>query len=257
MAGQHIEAMPAPPRPFVSPAPAAVLQAPLARWPSLCAICRGWGRGRVCADCLGRFATAVARCRRCALPVPAGVQACGACLVAPPPFDASLACVDYGAPWDRLIASFKFHQALDLGAVFASRIAAAAALSAEPLPDVVLPVPLGPLRLRERGYNQAWELARRVAGRLGLEAQPRLLLRLRETAHQLALPPAARAGNVRAAFAVEPGRRGELAGRRVALVDDVMTTASTVAEISRVLAQAGASHVAVWVFARTPRPGLG
>ena len=117
-----------------------------------------------------------------------------------------------------------------------------------------MPVPLAPARLRARGYNQAWELARRVASALGIAADPSLLLRLRETVHQLALPPLARAGNVAGAFAVEPRRRGELAGRHVAIVDDVMTTGSTAAEIARVLRQAGASTIEIWVLARTPRP---
>ncbi len=122
-------------------------------------------------------------------------------------------------------------------------------------PDLVLPVPLAPARLRERGYNQAWELARRVARRLAVGADPQLLLRIRDTAHQLALPPAARAGNVRGAFAVEPRRRAEIAGRRIAVVDDVMTTGSTAAELAQVLKQAGAAAVEIWVVARTPRPG--
>ena len=119
----------------------------------------------------------------------------------------------------------------------------------------MLPVPLAAARWRERGYNQAWELARRVARRLGIVAEPELLLRVRETAHQLALPLADRAGNVRAAFAVEPRRRAELRDRHVAIVDDVMTTASTAAEITGVVRQAGATTVEIWVLARTPRPG--
>ncbi len=118
----------------------------------------------------------------------------------------------------------------------------------------MLPVPLAAARLSTRGYNQAWEIARRVARALGLAADPALLLRMRETVHQLALPPLARAGNVAGAFAVEPRRRAELAGRHVAVVDDVMTTGSTAAEIARVLKQAGAAAVEVWVLARTPRP---
>ena len=224
-------------------------------WPSLCAICRGWGRGRVCNACLGRFAAAVPRCRRCALPSPASAPVCGACQATPPPFDAALACVDYGAPWDHLIADFKFHDGLDLGAVFATAIADEAMRQDVDPATLLLPVPLGAARLRERGYNQAWQLARLIARRLRLAADPHLLLRVRETPHQLALPPEQRADNVRGAFAVEPRRRSEIAGRHVAVVDDVMTTASTVAEISRVLAQAGAASVQVWVFARTPRPG--
>ncbi len=225
------------------------------RWPSLCAVCHGWGRDRVCAACFARFAAATRRCPRCALPAPAAVPVCGACLARPPAFDAAVACVDYRAPWDQLIADFKFHDALDLAAVFAASMAAAAIASVAPLPQLVLPIPLAAGRLRERGYNQAWELARRVARRLDLAADAHLLLRMRETPHQLALPPEQRAGNVRGAFAVEPRRRAELAGRRVALVDDVMTTASTAAEASRALKQAGAASVAIWVFARTPPPG--
>jgi len=222
--------------------------------PSLCAICRGWGRGRICATCLGRFAVRIPRCARCALPVPAQVSVCGGCLGTSPPFDAALAALDYRAPWDRLVTAFKFHDALDLAPPFASAIAAAERERALPRPSLVVPVPLAPTRLRARGYNQAWEIARRVARMLDIAADPALLLRVRDTVHQLALPPLARAGNVAGAFAVEPLRRGELAGRDVVVVDDVMTTGSTAAELARVLKQAGASRVEVWVLARTPRP---
>ena len=163
--------------------------------------------------------------------------------------------MDYAAPWDHLVTAFKFHSALDLGPVFAGGIANTVAAAATALPSLLLPVPLARARLRERGYNQAWELARRVGRGLGIRADATLLLRFRDTSHQLSLPPAARAGNVRGAFAVEPRRRAELAGRSIAIVDDVMTTGSTAAEIAALLKQAGAAHVSVWVFARTPRPG--
>ena len=226
-------------------------------WPSLCAICHGWGRGRVCAPCLDRFATPVLRCDRCALQVPPGVPVCGTCLAMPPTFDSAIACVDYGAPWDRLVTQFKFHGALDLGPVFARSVAARIASRAATPPTMLLPVPLSATRLRERGYNQAWEVARRLARHIDVRADAHLLLRIRDTAHQLALPPGERAGNVRGAFALEPRRRGEIAGIRIAIVDDVMTTGSTAAEIAGVLKQAGAAHVAIWVFARTPRPGEG
>ena len=226
------------------------------RWPSLCAVCRAWGEGRVCAECLARFAPASPRCRCCALPVPAGVFVCGVCLAAPPPFDAAFARVDYGFPWDRLIPAFKFHAALDLAPVFAEAIVEArAGCAGDARPALVVPVPLSDARLRERGYNQAWELARRAARRLGCAADARLVLRVRDTPHQLALPPGERAGNVRGAFAVEPRRLGEVRERTIAVVDDVMTTGSTVAELARVLKLAGAARVEVWVVARTPRPG--
>ncbi len=225
------------------------------RLPSLCAVCRSWGRRGVCTSCCDRFAPVVDRCERCALEVPAGVALCGVCLVRPPAFDAALACFDYRAPWDRLITAFKFHGALELAPFFASTLAAAARRRDAPMPTLVLPMPLAAGRLRERGYNQAWELARRVARSLDIDAEARLLLRTRETAHQLDLPPDSRAGNVRGAFAVEPRRRAEVAGQRIAIVDDVMTTGSSAAELAAVLKQAGAAHVDVWVLARTPRPG--
>jgi ComF family protein len=247
--GQYIETM------LSTRLPAAWRRLSTSRWPSLCAVCHGWGAGRVCAECASRVALVVPRCQRCALPVPAGVAVCSACLAAPPDFDTAFARVDYGFPWDRLIAAFKFHGALDLAPVLAAAIVEARRGAAKPeLPWLIVPVPLSEARLRERGYNQAWELARRVARRIDGRADARLVLRIRDTPHQLTLPPDARAGNVRGAFAVEPRRIAELRGRAVAVVDDVMTTGSTVAEIARVLKQAGAARVEVWVVARTPRP---
>jgi len=253
MARQYIEAM------LAMRWPGAIADslgaAVASRGPSLCGVCRAWARGRVCADCLDRFAARVPRCRRCALPVGAATAICGACLTMPPAFDAALAAVDYTAPWDRLVTAFKFHDALDLAPVFAAAVGAAETHRGAIHPTLLVPVPLAPRRLRERGYNQAWELARRIAHRLGIAAEGELLLRIRETAHQLALPLAERAANVRGAFAIEPRRRAELAGRHVAVVDDVITTGVTAAEIAAVLKQSGAATVEVWVLARTPRPG--
>jgi len=180
---------------------------------------------------------------------------CGSCLASPPPFDAAFARVDYAYPWDRLIPAFKFRDALDLAPALADAIVeACAGRDPDETPPLVVAVPLSAARLRERGFNQAWELARRVAPRLGGSAERSLLLRLRDTPHQIALPPRERAGNVRGAFAVEPRRLSELRGRTVALVDDVMTTGSTATEVAQVLKQAGAARVEVWVVARTPRP---
>lgn len=223
------------------------------RLPSLCAVCRGWGTQRVCDACIERFAVRSARCLRCALRVPEGVRLCGACLTDPPPFARTLAAVDYDHPWDGLITQFKFHGALDLAPALMQRLLSAFERADVPAPTLLLPVPLSRERLRERGYNQAWELARRLGRALHCEADARLLLRVKDTPHQLALPTDRRAGNVRAAFAVEPLRLAELRGRSVTLVDDVMTTGATVAELARVLLQAGAAEVSVWVVARTPR----
>lgn len=130
--------------------------------PSLCAVCHGWDRQRVCGDCVLRFAPALPRCRRCALEVPEGAALRGACITDPPPFDATLAATTYGYPWDRLIAAFKCHAALDLAAALARLLVRAHEAGAGPAPTLRLPVALSRERLRERGYNQAWELARRL-----------------------------------------------------------------------------------------------
>jgi len=217
-------------------------------------VCHQWGSERICGDCLARFAQPVPRCTRCALDVPHGVTMCGTCLADPPPFERAFAALDYAFPWDGLITRFKFHDGLDLAGVFARRMLAALSADAAPLPDLVLPVPLSAERARERGYNQAWELARRLARALQRPGDAQLLLRAKDTPHQLALPVERRAANVRGAFVVEPRRRDELRGRVVALVDDVVTSGATAAEISRTLLQAGAVRVHLWMLARTPRP---
>jgi ComF family protein len=118
--------------------------------------------------------------------------------------------------------------------------------------DLVLPMPLAPRRLAERGFNQALLLARALA-RDKTEAQ--LLLRLRETGSQAALDRAARAANVRDAFGVEPLRAGELKDKSVVLVDDVMTSGASLHAAAMAVRRAGARRVAAVVFARTEREG--
>ena len=234
---------------------------------SVCAVCRGWGRQRVCHECVGRFAIPVPRCGRCAIETGRPIPECGHCLADPPPWRHAIAAVNYAYPWDRLVAGFKFHAALELAAAFVERMlearkaaeahvesAAVECAAASDDPPLLLPVPLSAERLRERGYNQAWELARRLGRAQRVPAEAALLLRLRDTPHQLALPPDQRIENVRGAFAIEPRRIAEVRGRRVTLVDDVMTSGATAAECARVLLHAGAAQVDVWVLARTPRP---
>ena len=162
--------------------------------------------------------------------------------------------MDYSHPWDGLVSHFKFHAALDLAPVLSERLVQAVRHGDARTPELLLPVPLSTQRLRERGYNQAWELARRVARALRRPADARLLLRTKDQPHQLALPLDQRAANVRGSFAVEPLRAAQLHGREIALIDDVMTSGETAAEAARVLLQAGAVAVQVWVVARTPRP---
>jgi ComF family protein len=223
--------------------------------PSVCAVCRDWGTSRICNACVLRFAPVVPRCRRCGLQTPSRALACGACLTDPPAYTRTIAAVDYDHPWDALIPRFKFRDGLDLAQALADRLIEAVQREKPATTDFLLPMPLSETRLRERGYNQAWELTRRVASSLRITPDARLLLRVKDSPHQLAFPPEQRADNVHAAFAVEPRRLAELRGRHVTLIDDVMTTGATVAEATRTLLRAGAAEVQLWVVARTPLPG--
>ncbi|CAN5428517.1 ComF family protein [soil metagenome] len=180
---------------------------------------------------------------------------CGACLKEPPAFDAAWAAVDYDFPWAGLVARLKFHDALDLCSALASLMTRVQRGRETALPDLLMPVPLSAQRLSSRGFNQAWELTRRLSRTLHLAADPRLVLRIRDTHQQMAVSPGRRHENVRGAFAVEPLRANGLQGRSVAFVDDVMTTGATAQELAMVARQAGARRVEIWVLARTPRPG--
>ena len=220
--------------------------------PTQCAVCRGWSSQRLCADCLTRHAAPRWRCRACALGVAERVERCGGCIAQPLPFERTIAAVDYRFPWSALVTALKFHAALDLADAMASLLAGSVAAADVPLPDLVLPLPLGAERLAERGMNQAWELARRVARRLDRPACPTLLVRRVETPHLADLPRDERARAIRGAFALERGATTALPGRHVALVDDVMTTGATAAEAARALLAGGAAQVDLWVFARTP-----
>jgi ComF family protein len=222
-----------------------------ARLSSQCEVCRQWAQAAVCDDCVSRFAAAVPRCSRCGLRLGLSAPACGECLRDAPPFEHTVCAADYAFPWDALIAAFKFHARVELAAVLSERLLAAVRACGAPPPQLVVPVPLAPARLAERGYNQAWELARRLAPALGATAQAHLLWRPADSAHQAELGRLARQQNLRSAFMVDPRRRGELLGRRVALVDDVMTTGATAREAAAALLHGGAAAVDVWVVART------
>jgi ComF family protein len=217
-----------------------------------CDVCRQWCRGALCADCIARYAAPVPRCARCGLRLGLPAQACGDCLRDPPPFERTVCAADYGHPWDALIADFKFHGRPELAATLAQRLVAAVRSADALLPTLLLAVPLSPGRLAERGYNQAWELARRVAATLRLPADATLLQRPLDTAHQAELGRTGRQRNLAGAFMVDPRRRSRIEGARIALVDDVMTTGATLRLCTELLLRAGAASVQAWVLARTP-----
>ena len=222
-------------------------------WPGQCGVCRQWGTSALCSDCVGRFAAPAPRCSRCGLrwgtSLDTADTVCANCRREPPAFVKTCCAVDYAFPWDRVITAFKFEDRLDWAPALARLLHHALPAQAEV--DLVLPIPLSAQRLAERGYNQAWELARRTAALIHAPARQDLLLRPWDTAHQADLDRRERQLNLQRAFIVDARLRHWVQGRRVALVDDVMTTGATAQAASSALLRAGASSVQVWVLART------
>ncbi|MES2687218.1 MAG: ComF family protein [Pseudomonadota bacterium] len=232
---------------------------------SQCSVCHSWPARRVCAPCVARFGQALARCSSCALVLPADLSGgrgspslqCAACLRQPPPLDACFAAMPYAYPWSDLVARYKFGGDPAWAAVFASLLlqvpGVRAALESLQADDWLVPLPLSDQRLQSRGFNQAWELARALAHQSGsaARADARLLLRIRNTPPQAQLKREARLRNVKGAFVVDPLRVQPLQGRRVLLVDDVMTSGASLFAAAQALREAGVAHVTAVVFART------
>lgn len=226
----------------------------LPRLPGHCLLCESPGEtAPLCHDCLADLPWNLQACQACALPVPAGQPLCGDCDRYAPPQARTIAPLRYEFPVDHLVAGLKYHGRLANASLLGQLLRDAVLDRAGPLPDLLLPVPLHPRRLGERGYNQALEIARPLARATGLPLETQLLSRHRATAPQMALDAAARARNPGNAFQVNARRLATL-GRplRVAVVDDVMTTGATLGEIARTLQGAGISGIEFWVVARTP-----
>jgi ComF family protein len=220
--------------------------------PGQCAVCHAWPARPLCELCVARFAQPRPRCVRCALPVPAGLTQCGRCLADPPPIDACHTAVSYGFPWSALIAQYKFNGQAGWARVFATLIRSTPWV--EPAledADLVLPMPLSGERLAERGFNQALEIARLLAPQ---QTDAQLLLRIRHTPAQSALNRKARMENVKGVFTLDPLRADLVRGKKVVLVDDVMTSGASLHAAAQVLRDAGAAKITAIVFARTDEP---
>ncbi|MDO8279771.1 MAG: ComF family protein [Burkholderiaceae bacterium] len=220
-----------------------------ARLPSRCAVCARWPSEPLCEPCVTRFAQPVPRCQTCALALPQDLPRCGACLTSPGPLDACLAAVSYAYPWSACVSRFKYRAhpawAGTLAGLMRSMPWVESALEQA---DWVVPMPLSRERLRERGFNQALELARHLAP---TKTRHDLLLRLRHGPPQRGLERSERLRSAQGAFGIATARRSHLQGRSVVLVDDVMTTGASLYAAAEVLRDAGARHITGLVLART------
>jgi ComF family protein len=215
--------------------------------PQACFLCGARVTGRLlcagCEDDLARLPTAC--CPQCALPTSQG-EICGACLKKPPAFDRTRATFSYAFPLDSLVQQCKYAHASNLTDFFAARMASRSDTPSALL-DYLLPMPLHPARLAQRGFNQAAEIARRLSPRIGVPWLPNACQRVRNTASQAGLDLKTRQRNLRGAFVCNI----DLSGTRVALIDDVMTSGSSLDELARVVRKAGAIEIQAWVLART------
>ncbi len=206
----------------------------------------------LCGACESELPWLTTVCSCCAQPLPredSTKRICGACLQTPPFFTKTVAMFSYQEPIKKLIAGVKFQKKLVyarlLGELFVKQLSTV--YQQENLPECLIPVPLHPSRLRERGYNQALEIARPIAKGLGMRLDFHSCERVSATRAQAELPAAERYANIKKAFAIKSSFQFE----HVAVLDDVVTTGHTVNELSRILSLAGVKRVDIWCCART------
>ena len=208
--------------------------------PPACLLCQS-PNGPLCQACEADLPwLADACCPVCALPTPGG-EVCGTCLKETPAFKRTRAVFSYAFPIDRLIQKLKYQEHLALAPLLGELLA-----RQSPQPDVWLPMPLHAQRLKERGFNQAAEIARELSARTGIPMQAGWATRERNTPPQAGLKRETRRRNMQGAFACCE----KVAGLHVGIVDDVMTTGSTLNALAATLIQAGAKEVSCAVVAR-------
>lgn len=218
------------------------------RLPSICSLCNQYHRDGVaiCFSCLALFPCIKSACYYCALPLPeSDFMVCGHCTRKKPYFDQAIAPYSFEEPLRTLLHEFKYHEGLYLSSFFATLISQAIP-SASLKTQCLLPVPMHPKRLRQRGFNQATELVKHLGRRLNIPYDVSHCKKIINTAPQAGLNAKQRQRNLRHAFHAEP-----LPYEHVTLVDDLLTTGSTANELANMLKRQGVLRVDVWCCART------
>lgn len=211
-----------------------------------CALCESYSLEVLCPGCDADLPRIQKACQGCGLPAPD--IACGPCGVDPPPWRLCATPFLFEFPLDRIMHAFKYRGALHWADVLAANMVQRIRALGLPLPRALMPVPVTPERLAQRGFNQAWELARRIGVELDVCALPRGLRRVRAEASQVGLDADGRRLNVANAFIVDPEAR---VPESVAVVDDLVTTGATALAVVEQLRRHGARHIQIWAAART------
>lgn len=216
--------------------------------PAVCFLCGAEKprSGLLCRGCLTDLPRTRIGCPVCGVEQSTAI-ACGRCQRRPPPYDCVITAYRYTAPIDRLIWAFKFQHTLLAGRALTPALAERVRMQCRRPPQAMIPVPLHWRRLYRRGFNQSLEIARDLQRSLAVDIDTRLVRRRRATREQARLAPKERRRNLRKAFAL---RRIREEIESVAIVDDVITTGTTVAELAWLLRQAGVKEIHVWALAR-------
>lgn len=218
-------------------------------------LCNQWQGAPLCSACLDRWRGSASRCSRCAatLRLDAPDDVCRECEDQSPEFDRAIAALSYEAPWTAIVSRLKFKEATAISRPLADLLYDAISLRPHAV-DLIIPVPLSSERLKERGYNQSWLLAQHLAARLQIPAHHDVLKRRRHTARLMSLDAEERRAHIANAFEIRACKIPEVQNRRIAVVDDVLTTGATLNEVAMTLRDAGARSISAWVLARTPAP---
>lgn len=199
---------------------------------------------RLCEACKQQLPWITNHCQICGLPqVESGI--CGQCLANRPRFTSCRALFRYQEPIDKLITQLKFNNQLHIAKLFASLLVETFDTS-KPTPELLIPVPLHRKRQRQRGFNQALEIARPVSKALQIPIDIHSCIRVKSTQAQSELPAKKRRYNIKNAFQI----CHDIGAKHVAIIDDVVTTGSTVNELSKNLKQRGVKCIEIWCLAR-------
>lgn len=203
----------------------------------------------LCQPCARDLPRIGQHCSICALPLQSNQEICGQCIKKKPHYDSIITPCYYQDPLVKIISTFKFNQQPPLAKLLAHLLLTELQSfhQTNPLPDIIIPVPLHKKRLWTRGFNQAFEIAKPIAKKLAIPLNHKLCTRIKNTTPQHQLNAKQRRHNLKNAFIIDES----INATHVALVDDIVTTGTTVNEISQLLRTYGFKHITVWCCART------